>query len=153
MDELRISGYNAIKWRWFIDYSMSNMKLERCPSQWIFIRLKPQLVIQFVRVMNMKTWSVDSWFFAIPHSPTAHMCVVIAMVCFLLSQQYIGITDFRICGTEELVKTFRCSRISHCILNLFYLNGVHHPLVEKNNIIFGPLHIKLGLTMQFVKPL
>ena len=78
------------------------------------------------------------------------------MVCFLLGQQngytkhpsFICLWDSR-ASTEHLIRKEWPTRES---MEVGGKNIIRKPLVDRNKIVFPPLHIKLGLIKQFVKP-
>jgi len=83
------------------------------------------------------------------------MCVDLKMVCFLLGQQS-GYTKYPcfLCLWDSRAKSEHWERKEWPIrdqLNVGEKNIINEPLLDRNRIVFKPLHIKLGLMKQFVK--
>ena len=85
------------------------------------------------------------------------MCVDLKMVCFLLGQQS-GFTKYPcfLCLWDSRARSQHWEKKEWPIrgqMDVGEKNIINEPLVDRNKIIFSPLHIKLGLMKQFVKAL
>jgi len=85
------------------------------------------------------------------------VCIDLKMVCLLLGQQ-LGYTKY-LCFLSQWENG---AKSEHWIIKDWpkrnqltpgEYNIINQPLINKNKIIFSPLHIKLGFMKQFVKAL
>lgn len=154
MEELGISNYNATDWRLFIDSSKRSLKCVLLHNGNLFgsVPIGHSVCLRekyddIKKVIDLLQYQMHQWI----------ICVDLKMVCFLLGQQ-LGYTKYPcfLCMWDSR------ARAQHWVqsnwpprpdLRPGDPNIVHQPLVDRKNIIFPPLHIKLGLMKQFVKAL
>ncbi|GBL81793.1 hypothetical protein AVEN_93547-1 [Araneus ventricosus] len=151
MEELGISAYNATEWRLFIDRSKRSLKCVLLHNGNLFgavtivhsVGLREEYE-DIKRVIHLLQYHMQQWI----------ICADLKMVCFLLGQQR-GYTKYPCLWDSR-------AREKHWVqsnwpprsdLKPGDPNILHQPLVDRKNIIFPPLHIKLGLMKQFVQAL
>ena len=154
MEELGIAVYNATEWRLFIDSSKRSLKCVLLHNGNLLgsvpIGHSVSLCEKYgdiKRVIELLKYHTHNWV----------ICVDLKMVCFLLGQQrgytkypcYLCMWDSR-AREKHWVESNWPPRST---LKQGDPNILNEPLVDRKNIIFPPLHLKLGLMKQFVKAL
>lgn len=154
MKELGICNYNATEWRLFIDSSKRSLKCVLLHNGNLYgsvpighsVSLREEYG-DIKKVIDLLQYNMHQWI----------ICVDLKMVCFLLGQQR-GYTKYPcfLCMWDSR------AREKHWVQSKWPPrselrpgdpNILNQPLVNRKNIIFPPLHIKLGLMKQFVKAL
>lgn len=154
IEELGIPSYNATEWRLFIDSSKRSLKCVLLHNGNAFgaVPIGHSVYLHeeyedIKRVIDLLQYHMHKWI----------ICVDLKMVCLLLGQQR-GYTKYPcfLCMWDSR------AREKHWVQSKWPPrsdlkpgdpNILHQPLVDRKNIIFPPLHIKLGLMKQFVKTL
>ncbi|XP_069623312.1 uncharacterized protein [Ranitomeya imitator] len=154
LQELGLSMYNPNEWRLFIDSSKRSLKCVLLHNGNLFgaVPIGHSVSLReehgdVKRVIELLKYDTHNWI----------ICVDLKMVCFLLGQQR-GYTKYPcfLCMWDSR------AREKHWVesnwpprsgLKPGDPNILHQPLVDRKNILFPPLHIKLGLMKQFVKAL
>lgn len=150
MKELGISDYNSTEWRLFIDSSKRSLKCVLLHNGTVPIGHSVFLHEEYEdikKVIDVLQYNLHQWI----------ICVDLKMVSFLLGQQR-GYTKYPcfLCMWDSR------AREKHWVQSKWPPrsdlkpgdpNIVSQPLVDRKNIIFPPLHIKLGLMKQFVRAL
>lgn len=154
LKELGVSIYNPNEWRLFIDSSKRSLKCVLLHNGNLFsaVPIGHSVCLReeygdVKRVIELLQYDKHNWI----------ICVDLKMVSFLLGQQrgytkypcFLCMWDSR-ARERHWVETNWPPRSG---LKPGDPNIVHEPLVDRMNIIFPPLHIKLGLMKQFVKAL
>lgn len=149
-----LPAYDSSEWRLFIDSSKRSLKCVLLHNRNIYgsipighsVKMKEEYA-NIKIVLDRLEYHVHGWV----------ICVDLKMVNFLLGQQgghtkypcFLCYWDSR-ATLEHWVKKNWPPRIS---LTPGDKNIKNEPLVDRNKIVFPPLHIKLGLMKQFVKAL
>lgn len=154
MEELGISAYNATEWRLFIDSSKRSLKCVLLHNGNVFgsVPIGHSVCLReeyedIKRVIDLLQYHMHQWI----------ICVDLKMVCFLLGQQR-GYTKYPcfLCMWDSRAREKHWVQSNwppRSDLKPGDPNILHQPLVDRKNIIFPPLHIKLGIMKQFVKAL
>ena len=154
LKKLGVSEYKPDEWRLLIDsskYSLNVVLLHNgnplgsVPIAHSTILKETYDAVKFV-LLNIK-YDEHSW----------KICVDLKMVNFLLGQQS-GFTKFPcfLCHWDSRARAEHWERKDwpeRTDMVVGQKNVIAEPLVDRSNIIFPPLHIKLGLMKQFVKAL
>ncbi|XP_070613747.1 uncharacterized protein [Erythrolamprus reginae] len=154
MEELGISAYNATEWRLFIDSSKWSLKCVLLHNGNLFgsvpighsVRLSEEYE-DIKKVIDLLQYHTHQWV----------ICVDLKMVCFLLGQQS-RCTNYPcfLCMWDNRAREKHWMQSNwppRSDLKPGDPNILHQPLVDRKNIIFSLLHMKLGLMKQFVKAL
>lgn len=154
MEELGIPSYNATEWRLFIDSSKRSLKCVLLHNGNLFgaVPIGHSVCLReeyedIKRAIDLLQYHMHKWI----------ICVDLKMVCFLLGQQR-GYTKYPcfLCMWDSRAREKHWVQSNwppRSDLKPGDPNILHQPLVDRKNIIFPPLHIKLGLMKQFVKAL
>lgn len=154
MKELGIPAYNATEWRLFIDSSKRSLKCVLLHNGNLFgaVPIGHSVCLHeeyedIKRVIDLLQYNMHKWI----------ICVDLKMVCFLLGQQR-GYTKYPcfLCMWDSRAREkhwLQSNWPARSDLKSGDPNILHQPLVDRKNIIFPPLHIKLGLMKQYVKAL
>ena len=146
--------YDPTEWRLFIDSSKRSLKCVLLHIGNIFgaipighsVHLKERYE-HIKTVLYLLKYEEHKWI----------ICVDLKMVNFLLGQQsgytkfpcFLCLWDSRAKDRHWIQKEWQVRES----LQVGQNNIIHEPLVEREKIVFPPLHIKLGLMKQFVKAL
>lgn len=154
MKELGIPDYNATEWRLFIDSSKRSLKCVLLHNGNLYgsvpighsVSLREEYE-DIKKVIDLLQYNMHQWI----------ICVDLKMVCFLLGQQR-GYTKYPcfLCMWDSRARDKHWVQSNwppRSELRPGDPNILNQPLVDRKNIIFPPLHIKLGLMKQFVKAL
>ena len=106
---------------------------------------------------SMKQWSM-CWRKLVMISVSGFICVDLKVVNFLLGQQlgftkypcFLCMWDTRDCSQHYTKKDWT---LREELVPCKERNIINNPLVDRDRILFPPLHIKLGLIKQFTKAL
>jgi len=154
INKIGIISYSPEQWRLFIDSSKRSLKCvllhngNKFNSIPIAHSYKAKETYESVkRVLQLISYDVHKW----------EVCVDLKMVCILLGQQH-GYTKHPCfhCLWDSRSKDRHWNTRdwpSRTQLDIGEHNIVRPALLERNKIIFPPLHIKLGLMKQFVRAL
>ena len=152
--EMGLLKYNSDEWRLFIDSSKRSLKcvLLHKRNKFACVQIGHSVVVEehclnVKMVLNKLGYSEHNW----------AICVDFKMVNFLLEQQggytkypcFLCYWDSR-ASTQHWVKMDRPAREDLAVGDK---NIINEPLVSRDRTILPPLHIKLGLMIQFVKAL
>lgn len=152
--QLGCSNYNANEWRLFIDSSKRSLKCVLLHNGNLFgaIPIGHSVSLReehgdIKTVIELLQYHKHNWI----------ICVDLKMICFLLGQQR-GYTKYPcfLCLWDSRAREKHWVERSwppRTELKPGDPNILHVPLVDKQKIIFPPLHIKLGLMKQFVRAL
>ena len=154
LKELGLKTYDANEWRLFIDSSKRSLKvvLLHNGNKFGSIPLAHSVTLRekyenVNLVLQLISYDQHKWI----------ICVDLKMVCFLLGQQsgytkypcFLCMWDSRAKNEHWIRKEWR--KRQNLIVGS--ANVINETLVEREKIVFPPLHIKLGLIKQFVKAL
>ena len=154
LKELGLKTYDADEWRLFIDSSKRSLKVVLLHNGNLFgsIPLAHSVTLReryenIDLVLQLISYDQHKWI----------ICVDLKMVCFLLGQQsvYTKYPCF-LCMWDSRAKNehwIRKEWPKRQNLIVGSANVINEALVEREKIVFPPLHIKLGLIKQFVKAL
>lgn len=151
---LGVEHYDQSEWRLFIDSSKTSLKcvLLHNGNAYASVPIGHSVILKekyehIKTVLELLKYKDHNWI----------ICVDLKMVNFLLGQQggytkypcFLCLWDSRARDKHWKEKNWP-ERTS---LKVGERNIINEPLVDRQNIIFPPLHIKLGLMKQFVKAL
>jgi len=154
MEELVFAKYTATEWRLFIDSSKRSLKCVLLHNGNLFgsVPIGHSVPLcedygDIKRVIELLQYHTHNWV----------ICVDLKMVCFLLGQQR-GFTKYPcyLCMWDSRAREKHWVESNwppRSALKPGDPNIIHEPLVDRKNIIFPPLHMKLGLIKQFIKAL
>lgn len=147
-------GYLPNEWRLFIDSSKRSLKcvLLHNGNRYGAVPLAHSVTLK-ERYENVKLvleyikYEEHKWI----------LCVDLKMVCFLLGQQH-GYTKYPcfLCLWDSRAKSehwIRKEWPKRETMDVGKANIIHEQLLDRDRIVFPPLHIKLGLMKQYVKAL
>ena len=154
LEKMGLPKYSPDDWRLFIDSSMRSLKcvLLHNGNKYASIPIGHSTKMKeeydtIALVLKKIKYHEHQWV----------ICVDLKMVNFLLGQQG-GYTKYPcfLCLWDSRDKTHHYRKKvwpTRESMNVGEKNVINEPLVEREKIIFPPLHIKLGLMKQFVKAL
>ena len=154
LNEMGVENYSPDDWRLFIDSSKHSLICvlldngNEFGSIPIAHSTKAKETYESVKsVLHLISYDHHKWI----------ICVDLKMVCFLLGQQS-GFTKYPcfLCLWDSRARSQHWEKREWPIteqMDVGEKNIINEPLVDRNKIIFSPLHIKLGLMKQFVKAL
>lgn len=147
-----LPAYDSSEWRLFIDSSKRSLKCVLLHNGNIYgsipighsVKMKEEYA-NIKIVLERLQYHVHGWI----------ICVDLKMVNFLLGQQggytkypcFLCYWDSRATEDHWVTKNWQPRKS----LTPGEKNIIYEPLVDPKNIVFPPLHIKLGLMKQFVK--
>lgn len=154
LNAMGLTTYNPIEWRLFIDSSKRSLKCVLLHNGNVYgsipighsVHLKEEYG-NIKKVIELLRYEDHKWI----------ICVDLKLVNFLLGQQG-GYTKYPcfLCEWDSRARDKHWIQknwpVRKC-LNVGDRNIINQPLVDRNKIIFPPLHIKLGLMKQYVKAL
>ena len=154
LNAMGVTSYDPKEWRLFLDISKRSLKCVLLHNGNIYgaipighyMHLKEQYE-HIKLVLDLLQYKEHSWV----------ICVDLKMVNFLLGQQG-GYTKYPcfLCLWDSRAKDKHWNQRTWPVrasMTVGEKNVINEPLVDREKIIFPPLHIKLGLMKQFVKAL
>lgn len=154
LDAMGMTLYDPSEWRLFLDSSKRSLKCVLLHNGNVFgsIPIGHSVILKenyasVKRVLELIKYNDHNWI----------ICVDLKMVNFLLGQQG-GFTKYPcfLCLWDSRAREKHWTQKNWPVrksLNVGDPNILHEALVDREKIIFPPLHIKLGLIKQFVKAL
>lgn len=154
LKQLGVVSYNPADWRLFLDSSKQSLKcvLLHNGNRYGAVPIGHSVYLKetyddIKEVINLISYHEHNWI----------ICVDLKVVSFLLGQQrgytkypcHICMWDSRDREKHWIQKDWPIREV----LTAGMPNIVHDPIVNRDKIVFPPLHIKLGLMKQFVKAL
>ena len=152
--ELGISSYDPRDWRLFLDSSKRSLKCVLLHNGNIYSAVPIGYSVSLQEkyndiktVINLINYHEHNWI----------ICVDLKVVGFLLGQQH-GFTKYPcfLCMWDSRARDRHWTQEEwppRDTLTAGMPNIIHEPIINREKIIFPPLHIKLGLMKQFVKAL
>ena len=155
LNEIGVAAYETTDWRLFVDSIKRSLKCVLLHNN----NVHPSIPLAHSTTLKEQYDAIKYVLLKIAyHDHQWAICVDLKMVNFLLGQQS-GYTKYPcfLCMWDSRAKEKRYVQKEWPVRELLEpcraKNVIHEPLVDRDKILFPPLHIKLGLIKQFTKAL
>ncbi len=155
LNEIGVAAYETTDWRLFVDSSKRSLKCVLLHNN----NVHPSIPLAHSTTLKEQYDAIKYVLLKIAyHDHQWVICVDLKMVNFLLGQQS-GYTKYPcfLCMWDSRAKEKHYVQNEWPVRELLEpcraKNVIHEPLVDRDKILFPPLHIKLGLIKQFAKAL